>query len=103
TPSRPKPPASRASRWRQTRSVTFIRPSSIRPLAQGERLELQRLHEALGHPAGRGGHPRRDVSELLVVAERLAVGCLVFHAEVTATGLLAGEGVTAHQLAPLEE
>src|SRR5882672_363946 len=46
-----------------------------------------------------GGH----VGELLVVAFALAVGPLVFLAEVAAGALLAGERIAAQQLAEVDE
>src|SRR4029077_16203139 len=47
--------------------------------------------------------PRRDEGEMLVVAQRLAVGGLVLLAEVAAARLVAVQGVEAHQLGELEE
>ncbi len=44
-----------------------------------------------------------DLREVLVVADRLALLGLVLLAQVAAAGLVAGEGVAAHQLRELEE
>ena len=47
--------------------------------------------------------PRRDVEELVVVTQRLAVLGLGLGAEVAAAGLAPVQGVDAHELAQLEE
>ena len=47
--------------------------------------------------------PRGDMAELLIVAFRLAVGILIFLAEMPAARLLARQGVAGHQFAELEE
>src|SRR4051794_22273733 len=47
--------------------------------------------------------PGRDVGEVLVVAERLALGSLALGAEVTAAALATVQGVDAHQLGELDE
>ena len=58
---------------------------------------------AIGVHRVAGPLPRRDVGEVLVVAQRLALLGLVLGAEVAAAALLALEGVAAHQHAELEE
>ena len=47
--------------------------------------------------------PTRDVSEVVVVADRLALVGLVLGAEVAAARLFAGESVLTHQMPELEE
>ena len=70
----------------------------------GERLEVERLDEALGRRArARPGIHAATWAKRVVVAPRLAVRRLVLHAEVAAARLLARERVAAHQLAQLEE
>src|SRR5262249_1763701 len=63
----------------------------------------QRLHVADRTLPLAGVLPRGDVAEVLVVAERLAVGRLPLLAEVPAARLAALERVEAHQLAELQE
>src|SRR5688572_1622929 len=91
--------------WRQTWSFTCIRASSslVRALGKVDVLERQGLLVEDGRAAVAAPLPRRDVGELLVVAEGLALGGLALLPEVAAAGLLAGEGVTDHELAQLEE
>ena len=47
--------------------------------------------------------PSEDVGEIFVVPHRFAICCLMFLAEMTAARFIAGERVTTHQLAELEE
>src|SRR4051794_19285118 len=47
--------------------------------------------------------PGRDVGEVLVVAERLALGGLALGAEVTAAALATVQGVDAHELGEFDE
>src|SRR4051812_18525039 len=66
-------------------------------------LELQRLDEPVRAVALAGVFPGRDVAEVLVVTEGLAVLGLEFLAEVAAARLAAFQGVEAEELAELEE
>jgi hypothetical protein len=66
-------------------------------------LERQRLLVQRWGLAGALVLPHGRVGEALVVALGLAVVHLVLLAEVAAAGLVAGEGVEAHELAELEE
>ena len=98
-------PASRGSRWRQIRSASFIDgPHRYDRSRSGERLEVERLDEALGRRArAAAGIHAATWAKRVVVAPRLAVRGLVLHAEVAAARLLARERIAAHQLAELEE
>src|SRR5262249_30408076 len=77
--------------------------SLVAPFGQVHELVRQRLCMELRLDAVALVLPRGDVAEVLVVALRLAVGGLVLEAEVAAAGLVALEGVQAHELAELEE
>ena len=66
-------------------------------------LELEGLLVAGGAGRVAGPLPGGDVGEVLVVALGLALVGLVLGPEVAAAGLLAGEGVLAHELGELEE
>src|SRR6266404_2693522 len=47
--------------------------------------------------------PGKHRGVIVVVAQRFAVRCLMFFAEMRAAGLVTGEGVDAEQLAELEK
>src|SRR2546426_12199208 len=65
--------------------------------------ELERLLvQHRRHPDARE-LPGGDVAEARVVALRLTLGRLMLLAEVAAAGLLAMQGVVAHQLGELQE
>src|SRR5262245_21257770 len=96
-------PRSAASFCRQVFSVSFmpVARSLVGPLDHLHVLVLQDL--LVEDRRGAGVLPGRDVGEVLVVAQRLAVRGLGLGAEVTAAGLGAVQGVDAHQLGQLEE
>src|SRR5690606_14149623 len=77
--------------------------SLVAPRRQLDVLEMQRLLVADRRLVVALVLPHRDVGELLVVAEGLAVGGLVLLAEVAAAGLLARERVADHEFGELEE
>ena len=66
-------------------------------------LEVQRLLGHLGLLVHALVLPYGGVYEVLVVAFRLTLFCLVLDAEVSAARLLAVEGVACHELAQFEE
>src|SRR4051812_32435113 len=66
-------------------------------------LELELLGVQLGSTHVAGPLPGRDVREVLVVAQGLALVGLVLDAEVAAAALLAVAGVVAQELTELEE
>ena len=47
--------------------------------------------------------PGEDVGEIFVVAQRFAICCLMFLAEMSAARFVAGQRVTTHQFAELEK
>src|SRR3954453_961400 len=77
--------------------------SFVRPLDHLHVLVLQVLLVEDRGLAGAGVLPGRDVGEVLVVAQRLALRGLGLGAEVAAAGLRTVQGVDAHQLGQLEE
>src|SRR5207245_5325913 len=96
-PRRGRPAARRAS------APASCPPSLVAPLRELDRLELERLLVQDGFLAHTRELPRRDVRELVVVAERFAVLGLVLDPEVPAAALLPVQGVEAHELGDLAE
>ena len=98
-------PAASGPSWRQTLSVRLRVVAST--CSSGRRGGRSRTRAAsllrLGLRRVAGPLPGGDVGEVLVVALGLALLGLVLGPEVAAAGLLAVEGVEAHQLGQLEE
>ncbi len=66
-------------------------------------VEFQRLLAQHRCVAGSAILPCGDVGVMLIVTLGFAIGCLILLAEVTAAGLVAVEGVDAHELGELKE
>src|SRR5215218_7329252 len=104
-------PGASVPAWRQTRSLrsmVLFGPFRISwllvaSLCEVHVLELERFLVQRRCAAHALELPRRDVREVLVVAQCLAFLGLVLHPQMAATRLLTGEGVEAQQLAELEE
>src|SRR5712691_872966 len=77
--------------------------SFVAPRGQLDLFVRQRLRVQARLIAHSGELPRRDIAELLVIAQRLAVGRLMFHPKVAAARFLAMQRIDAHQFGQLEE
>src|SRR4051794_2247456 len=75
----------------------------VRPLLHLDVLVHQRLLVQDRTPALARELPGRHVGELVVVAQRLAVGGLRLRAEVPTTGFATVQRIDAHELAQLQE
>src|SRR3954452_6502420 len=80
-----------------------LRRSLVRPLLHLDVLVHQRLLVQDRAPALARELPGRHVGELVVVAQRLAVGGLRLRAEVATTGFASVQRIDAHELAQLQE
>src|SRR3954454_12451184 len=99
-------PASRGPAWRQTFRVKFTirsRDSLVTPLGKMHVLEVQRLLVQPRLLTSTSVLPGRDVGEMLVIPERLAVFSLVLLSEVAAAGFFPMKCIPAHQLAELQK
>src|SRR3954462_13645714 len=99
-------PASRGPAWRQTFRVRFTirsRDSLVTPLGKMHVLEVQRLLVQPRLLTSTSVLPGRDVGEMLVIPERLAVFSLVLLSEVAAAGFFPMKCIPAHQLAELQK
>jgi hypothetical protein len=85
--------------------LMVVEKSRLLVTAGGEMngLVVKRLPEKLWLASLTLEHPGVDFGEFVVMAKRLALGCLVLDTEVTAARLLTGQGVDAHEFAELEE
>src|ERR1017187_221021 len=94
-------PFSLALRCRQIWRVRFM--LLVAPLAGMHVVEMQRLFVQLGRLALAPILPGRHARILIVVAEGLAIGRLIFLAEVAAAGFVALQRVEAYELGQFEE
>src|ERR1039457_7365511 len=94
-------PFSLALRCRQIWRVRFM--LLVAPLAGMHVIEMQRLFVQLGRLALAAILPGRHVRILIVVGEGLAIGRLIFLAEVAAAGIVWLQRGAAYELCPVEE
>src|SRR3954469_19480928 len=80
-----------------------VAASLVAALGEVDVLVLERLAVQHGGLALRRPLPRGDVGEVLVVAQRLALGGLALGPEVPTTALVAVQGVDAHELGEVDE
>src|SRR5262249_16380390 len=88
--------------WIPMPSALSHQPLLLTPFCRVHFVERWRLLVELRLLAGAFVFPRRHVHEVLVVAQRLAVGCLALFAEVPAARFAAVQRVEGEQLGELE-
>src|SRR5215813_11554516 len=92
------PRSARSSGARRAASVALL----VTPFGGMHSLECQRFLVEHGWLVQAGVLPGADEAVLLVIAPRLALGRLVFLAEVPATRLVARQRIETHQLGKLQ-